>query len=105
MHRSDIKNEIRRKESLGYNFKTENLHPSAFRSPLLNKEGKLAPKYYLTAFVPILRESYRAEFNGTKRPKYHKLDKEETWIQDQQTIVDDDGCSEMFKPSRPNVHF
>ena len=25
LHRSDVKNEIRRKESLGYNFKTENL--------------------------------------------------------------------------------
>lgn len=64
LHRSDIKNEIRRKESLGYNFQTENLHPSAFRSPLVDKDGQPLSKYYLTAFVPILRETYRAEFNG-----------------------------------------
>ena len=37
MHRSDVKNEIRRKESLGYNFKTENLHPKSFRTPLVNQ--------------------------------------------------------------------
>ena len=73
MHRSDIKNEIRRKESLGYNFKTENLQPSAFRSPLFDDHMKPVSKYYLTAFVPILRETYRAEFCGTKRPKYNKL--------------------------------
>ena len=82
LHRSDVKNEIRRKESLGYNFKTENLQPSAFRKPLVGKNNQPVRKYYLTAFVPILRESYRAEFNGCKRPKYFKLKTEESWMRD-----------------------
>ena len=37
LHISDAKNEIRRRESLGYSFKTENLQPKAFRKPLADK--------------------------------------------------------------------
>ena len=36
LHTSDAKNELRRKESLGRIFKTENLQPRALRTPLLD---------------------------------------------------------------------
>ena len=32
--------------------------------------------------MPILKETYRAEFNGCKRPKYIKLKEQEQWIND-----------------------
>ena len=86
LHRSDVKNEIRRKESLGYNFKTENLQPRSFREPLVTKNNKPVDKYYLTAFVPILKETFRAEFNGCKRPKYIKLEDGENWMCDTHAI-------------------
>jgi len=71
LHTSDAKNESRRKESLGHIFKTENLQPRAFRRGLLNDDGSELDKYFLTAFVPVLRESYHATFKGTKRPTYN----------------------------------
>ena len=40
LHNSDARNEARRRESLGFSFKTENLQPSAFRKPLVNKSGR-----------------------------------------------------------------
>ena len=86
LHRSDVKNEIRRKESLGYNFKTENLQPKSFREPLVTKDNKPVDKYYLTAFVPVLKETFRAEFNGCKRPKYIKLEDGENWMRDTHAI-------------------
>lgn len=36
LHRSDARNEIRRKESLGFSFKTKNLQPECLRKPLVN---------------------------------------------------------------------
>lgn len=37
LHSSDARNEMRRRESLGYSFKTENLQPKALRKPLVDK--------------------------------------------------------------------
>ena len=78
MHNSDVRNEFRRRESLGYSFKTENLQPTAFRKSLVKKSGRphRGAVYHLTAMVPILRENYRAKFNGTKKPIYTKIDSE-----------------------------
>ena len=71
LHTSDAKNELRRKESLGRIFKTENLQPRALRTPLLDETGNERAQYFLTAMVPILKENYQAMFNGTKRPAYN----------------------------------
>lgn len=78
LHRSDARNEQRRRESLGYSFKTENLHPAAFRKPLVDKSSKPHPGavYHLTAMVPIMKEKYKARFNGTKKPTYIKIESE-----------------------------
>lgn len=81
LHTSDAKNELRRKESLGRIFKTENLQPKALRTPLLDKEGNEHERYFLTAFVPVLRETYQAEFNGTKRPTYNLHS--QAWMRDE----------------------
>jgi len=68
LHQGDRKNELRRKESLSRTFKTQNLFPSALRSSL-----HAAPNYYMTAMVPVLKETYEAKFNGTKCPNYQKV--------------------------------
>ena len=77
-HISDQRNEVRRRESLGYSFKTENLQPRSFRKALVDKRNKplKGDAYYLTAIVPILKETYRAFFNGTKKPSYSCVGKE-----------------------------
>jgi len=80
LHKSDARNELRRKESLGNQFKTESLQPSAFRDQFEVRKPKSATmkcesglvEGYITAMVPILTEEYRAKFNGTKRPRYFK---------------------------------
>ena len=78
LHRSDARNEVRRRESLGYSFKTENLQPKAMRKPLVDKAGKAlgGESYHLTAIVPVLKETYRAKFNGTKKPNYTRTETE-----------------------------
>ena len=81
IHTSDAKNELRRKESLGHIFKTENLQPRAFRKQLLKSNGTSLDRYFLTAFVPVLKESYKANFDGTKRPTY-KL-QSSSWLNDE----------------------
>lgn len=70
LHASDAKNELRRRESLGYSFKTENLQPKAMRKSLVNQQGQklMSNSYHITAIVPILKETYKAKFNGTKKP-------------------------------------
>lgn len=74
LHYSDQKNEERRRVSLGYSFKTENLQPKALRKPLVDKfNQKLDQGYYLTAIIPVLKETYRAKFNGTKKPIYTRV--------------------------------
>lgn len=72
LHYSDAKNEIRRRESLGYSFRTENLQPKALRKQIATSNGQTLPgeSYFVTAIVPILKETYRAKFNGTKKPTY-----------------------------------
>jgi hypothetical protein len=72
LHSGDAKNDLRRKESLGHIFKTENLHPSGLREPLLDNAGRSLSEYFVTAFVPVLRENFSAHFHGTKRPRYYK---------------------------------
>lgn len=59
-------------------FKTENLQPKALRKSLVTEENKTLPgkAYYLTAIVPILKETYRAKFNGTKKPTYQMISSE-----------------------------
>jgi hypothetical protein len=81
LHSSDAKNEQRRKESLGHIFNTENLQPLALRTPLLTPDGFERDRYFLTGIVPVLRETYEAVFNGTKRPTYNL--QESTWVQDE----------------------
>ena len=61
---------------MGHIFKTENLQPKAFRNSLID-----AKEYFLTALVPVLRETYTANFNGAKRPKYCKNG--QTWVKDE----------------------
>ena len=76
LHQSDQRNEVRRRESLGYSFKTENLQPRCMRQALvLDDENRPLPgaHYHLTAIVPILKETYRAKFNGTKKPDYLRI--------------------------------
>ena len=75
IHNSDAKNELRRRESLGNTFRTENLQARAFRSPLVTKSGRplKGESYHLTAMVPVLKETYHAHFNGTKKPTYERI--------------------------------
>ena len=76
LHFSDAKNEARRRESLGYYFKTENLQPKALRKALVDNQNQplQGKSYFVTAIVPILKETYRAKFNGTKKPTYTRID-------------------------------
>ena len=69
---------MRRRESLGYSFKTENLQARSFRKALVDKRNRpfKGNSYYLTAIVPILKETYRVYFNGTKKPSYSCVGKE-----------------------------
>lgn len=59
-------NEERKSKSLGNVYTTENMQPSCFR-------GKLNPdKLFLTAIVPILKETYKSDFSERK-PKYELI--------------------------------
>lgn len=75
LHHSDARNEIRRRESLSYVFRTENLQPKALRKPIATPAGQTLPgmSYYMTAVVPVLKETYKAKFNGTKKPTYTRI--------------------------------
>ena len=68
----DRLHEDQRKESLGYNFVTQNLQPSALRRPL--DLGSC----YIKVMVPVLTETFEAKFNGTKCPTYVKI--AEDWL-------------------------
>lgn len=66
LHRGDACNEERRAQSLGYNYLSENLQPECLRDQL--KSDSL----YLTAVIPIYKETYKGDYSG-KRPSYqHK---------------------------------
>jgi len=78
LHHSDARNELRRRESLSYVFKTENLQPKALRKSLVAETNEILPglAYHLTAIVPILKETYRVKLNGTKKPTYRRINTE-----------------------------
>lgn len=88
LHKSDARNEVRRKESLGFSFKTENLQARAFNTPLVTKDNEwhTGKSYYLRAMVPILREAYSAKLHGTRRPQYTRIENSETWLRDSHVI-------------------
>jgi len=73
LHKDDKINEEARKESLGNIFHTQNLHPTAFRSPFSPSSC------HIKALVPVLCETFEAVFDGAKRPVYRKVG--EKWLQ------------------------
>ena len=69
MHRGDVHNEERKAKSLGNVFTTENLHPECFRAKFTSSE------VFLTAMVPVLKETYKADFSE-RRPNYELINSE-----------------------------
>ena len=76
--RNDRIYEDQRKETLSFNFKTNNLQPSAFREKID------LTSCFIKAMIPVLTETFSIEFNGTKRPKYTKI--KEEWLKDPSAI-------------------
>ena len=72
INRADHENEAQRKDTLSFNFITQNQQPTAFRKPIDTT------KCFVKAMVPVLTETFEAEFNGTKRPTYNKVGEE--WL-------------------------
>lgn len=69
LHKSDVHNEERKAQSLGRVYHTQNLQPECFR-------GKLsAESLFLTAIIPVLKETYKSDFSNRK-PSYTLIESE-----------------------------